>query len=98
MSDYKNVLKKCADMGIDLWTENGKLKYKASTNTLSQDILRELLVMGSLNDNCMPISVLLDTAKIFKAKLIIYQEHCHDMMLDPAWEIVAEDILGFILV
>ena len=56
------------------------------------------LVMGSLNDNCMPISVLLDTAKIFKAKLIIYQEHCHDMMLDPAWEIVAEDILGFILV
>ena len=32
------------------------------------------------------------------AKLIIYQEHCHDMMLDPAWEIVAEDILGFILV
>ena len=42
MSDYKNVLKKCADMGIDLWTENGKLKYKASTNTLSQDILREL--------------------------------------------------------
>jgi len=56
------------------------------------------LVMGALNDNCMPISVLLDTAKIFKAKLIIYQEHCHDMMLDPAWEIVAEDILGFILV
>jgi len=54
--------------------------------------------MGALNDNCMPISVLLDTAKIFKAKLIIYQEHCHDMMLDPAWEIVAEDILGFILV
>ena len=56
------------------------------------------LVMGALNDNCMPISVLLDTAKIFKAKLIIYQEHCHNMMLDPAWEIVAEDILGFILV
>lgn len=27
-----------------------------------------------------------------------YQEHCHNMMLDPAWEIVAEDILGFILV
>jgi phosphoglycolate phosphatase-like HAD superfamily hydrolase len=51
-----------------------------------------------LDDNCMPISVLLDTAKIFKAKLIIYQEHCHNMMLDPAWEIVAEDILGFILV
>ena len=42
MSDYKNVLKKCADMGIDLWTENGKLKYKASTNTLSQDILRRI--------------------------------------------------------
>ena len=75
-----------------------KAGAKAGSVSFADEWNYKTLVMGSLNDNCMPISVLLDTAKIFKAKLIIYQEHCHNMMLDPAWEIVAEDILGFILV
>lgn len=42
MKNFKEVLKKCSDAGIELWTENGKLKYKASANTLSDNMLANL--------------------------------------------------------
>lgn len=54
------------------------------------------LVLGTRNDQCMPLSVILDAGKFFKAKVIIYEELCHDMMLDPMWKTVAVDIDEFI--
>lgn len=42
MRDYKEVLEKCNEAGVILWVENGKLKYKANSKTLSEDILENL--------------------------------------------------------
>lgn len=42
MKDYKEVIRKCNEVGIILWVENGKLKYKASKNILSQNIIEQL--------------------------------------------------------
>ncbi len=54
------------------------------------------LILSSLDDQCMPISVGIDAGKRVGAKIIIYANICHDMMLDPDWEYVAEDIYYFI--
>lgn len=53
------------------------------------------LILSSLNDQCMPISVGIDAGKRVGAKVIIYENICHDMMLDPEWRCVAEDIYHF---
>lgn len=54
------------------------------------------LILGSQNDQCMPLSIIFEAGMFFNAKVIIYKELCHDMMLDPAWELVARDIVEFI--
>mgnify|MGYP000491554847 CR=1 FL=1 len=54
------------------------------------------LILSSLNDQCMPISIGIDAGKRIGAKVIIYENICHDMMLDPEWRCVAEDICHFI--
>lgn len=54
------------------------------------------LVLGSYNDQCIPLSTIIDAGRFFKAKVIIYEKICHDMMLDPEWRHVAKDIHNFI--
>lgn len=54
------------------------------------------LVLGSQNDKCMPLSVIVEAGMFFCAKIIIYERICHDMMLDPDWKLVAKDIYNFI--
>lgn len=53
------------------------------------------LILSSLNDQCMPISIGIEAGKRVGAKVIIYENICHDMMLDPEWKCVAEDIYHF---
>lgn len=55
-----------------------------------------VLIIGSLNDKCIPLNSLLDTMKLYVGKLIIYRNVCHDSMLDSEWESIAGDIAEFI--
>lgn len=54
------------------------------------------LFVGSENDNCIKAEWVRENAKLLNGECIIYKELCHDMMLDPAAEEVAKDILQFI--
>lgn len=61
-----------------------------------------ILVIGSKADAYFPEPSLRKTAECYgctehneKHKLVIMDDLCHDMMLDPDWETSAEQILGF---
>lgn len=43
------------------------------------------LVMGSLRDRLLPRSALERSARQLEAELIVLDEGCHDLMLDPTW-------------
>lgn len=53
-------------------------------------------IIGSKNDRCIPVKSLIDSMNYYGATLKIYNELCHDCMLDPHWEKVAEDIHLFL--
>lgn len=53
------------------------------------------LIIGSHNDQCVPLQTIKDNVKIHMAELKIVDNICHDMMLDPEWTIVANIILEF---
>lgn len=42
IKDYKTIIENCYSSGIELYVENGKLKYKSMGGALSKDILNEL--------------------------------------------------------
>lgn len=54
------------------------------------------LIIGSSNDKCIPVKSLIDNMKYYDANLKIYNELCHDCMLDPLWKKVADDIYLFL--
>lgn len=54
------------------------------------------LIIGSQNDKCIPVKSLMHTMRAYNATLKIYNDLCHDCMLDPDWEKVAEDIYIFL--
>lgn len=56
----------------------------------------KFLVVGSHNDYCMPLSASIKTAEFFRCNMVILENLCHDMMLDPQWEEVAEYCYKFI--
>jgi len=55
-----------------------------------------LLFIGSENDKCVKASWVRENAEMFGSPCIIYKEMCHDMMLDPQREKLADDILDFL--
>lgn len=54
------------------------------------------LVIGSYNDQCVVMQAIKDNAKIHNAEILVLDNICHDMMLDPDWEKIAKMILNFI--
>lgn len=54
-----------------------------------------ILFIGSENDKCVSASWVRENAEIFSSKCVIYEEMCHDMMLDPERDRLADDILSF---
>ena len=53
------------------------------------------LVLGSYKDKCIPITSVIKAGQFFNAKTIIYNDMCHDMMLDCEWREIAKEILLF---
>lgn len=49
------------------------------------------LVIGSYNDQCVVMQAIKDNAEI-----LVLDNICHDMILDPDWEKIAKMILNFI--
>lgn len=56
----------------------------------------ETLVMGSWSDKVVLSKDVFQRAKYYKARLIMVDGICHDMMLSNKWRIVANYILDFI--
>lgn len=59
------------------------------------------LVIGSYNDQCVVMQAIKDNAKIHNAEIhnaeiLVLDNICHDMILDPDWEKIAKMILNFI--
>lgn len=55
-----------------------------------------VLVLGSGRDYLFPPRTTMYTGKAFKAKPVIFTGGSHDMMLDPHWRSVADEIVGFL--
>lgn len=71
-----------------------------SNYTSNHDIDLPIFVIGSYADAYFPESSLTATADVYKRNgktaLVILQELCHDMMLDPDWEESAKRVLTFV--
>lgn len=55
-----------------------------------------ILVITSWNDKCIPAKCCINTGKNLKAKTVVFNNVCHDMMLDEDWLLVAKEIYKFI--
>lgn len=73
--------------------------YKIYTRNF--DINIPLLVIGSEADKYFPRKSLIKTISMYRYKatntLVILENLCHDMMLDPEWKESAESILNFMM-
>ena len=54
------------------------------------------LVIGSYNDQCVVMQAIKDNAKIHNAEILVLDNICHDMILDPDWRNIADLIFKFI--
>lgn len=73
--------------------EYAMLRYQRKYSMYVRQI--PTLIIGSHNDQCVPLQTIKDNAKIHTAELRIVENICHDMMLDPEWTIIANIILKF---
>jgi pimeloyl-ACP methyl ester carboxylesterase len=55
-----------------------------------------VLVLGSESDLIISEKDLMLTGKAYNTKPLIFRNLCHDMMLDPDWRLVADEILVFL--
>lgn len=55
-----------------------------------------MLVLGSRTDWFFPEKTTIHIGKAYNAKTVIFPFMCHDMMLDPNWKMVADQILVFL--
>ncbi|MBQ7433952.1 MAG: alpha/beta hydrolase [Lachnospiraceae bacterium] len=81
-----------------LCTEKGGFAIETSKNhwKKTDKFPVPALLMGSENDNCVKWRWVKETAKRLGSDCIIYEDICHDMMLDPSAVKVAGDIICFI--
>ncbi len=81
-----------------LQTESKKVEMATMQNFVpkNREINFPCLVMGSLNDQCVPVSVVINNGIFFKAKTVILRDLCHNMMLDPNWKKAADEICSFL--
>ncbi|MEW9702708.1 alpha/beta hydrolase [Paenibacillus sp. SI8] len=55
-----------------------------------------LLVLGSKQDWFFPEKTVIKIGKSYQTEPIIFNDICHDMMLDPNWRAVADQIVPFL--
>jgi pimeloyl-ACP methyl ester carboxylesterase len=56
----------------------------------------QILVLGSKKDWFFPERTVMAFGKTYKTEPVIFPDVYHDMMLDPNWRIVADEILVFL--
>jgi alpha-beta hydrolase superfamily lysophospholipase len=54
-----------------------------------------LLVLGAENDRVFTVAEQRKTARAYETEAIIYPDMAHDMMLEPGWGVVADQILSW---
>ena len=81
-----------------LCTEEGGFTIETSKNHWKKkdEFPVPALLIGSRNDNCIKAGWVKETAKRLGYGCIIYEDICHDMMLDPSALEVARDMVHFI--
>lgn len=55
-----------------------------------------ILTIYSKNDNCLLGESVMESAKLYKSKIVVLDDVCHDCMLDPEWKLVADLAIEFI--
>ncbi len=55
-----------------------------------------ILVLGSRCDNLFARKSIQQLGKAYRVEPIIFDDMCHDMMLDPSWKQVADEIATFL--
>ncbi|OBK87510.1 alpha/beta hydrolase [Mycolicibacter sinensis] len=58
--------------------------------------LPAMLVIGSRDDALFGVRSLQTTACVYGVSALVLDDLCHDMMLDPQWQIPAEHVLEFV--
>jgi pimeloyl-ACP methyl ester carboxylesterase len=62
----------------------------------SLDMSIPLLVLGSKADQFFSARLAANIASAYHTQPVIFPDLCHDMMLDPCWQVVADSILAFL--
>lgn len=60
------------------------------------DIKVPILVLGSKKDRWFSEKTTASIGKTYKTKPVIFADVSHDMMLDPNWRMVADEVLNFL--
>ncbi|MGL5440727.1 MAG: hypothetical protein ACRDA4_10195 [Filifactoraceae bacterium] len=76
--------------------KNNRLLTLTYSKVKFLNLLVPTLIIGSINDKCISVKSLIDNTKHYGATLKVYNELCHDCMLDPLWGKVAADIYSFL--
>lgn len=74
----------------------GQAMIQKTIDPHSIDTTIPLLVLGSRTDHFLSARVAQQIAQTYHTTPVIFDDICHDMMLDPQWNIVSEAILKFL--
>lgn len=74
----------------------GQAMIQKTIDPRSIDTTMPLLVLGSRKDQFLSERVAQKIAKTYNVTPVIFDNVCHDMMLDPQWRMVSEAILKFL--
>jgi pimeloyl-ACP methyl ester carboxylesterase len=78
-------------------TESFRMALEAAILNLPRPkrVKTPLLVLSAENDRVFTVAEQRKTARAYETEAIIYPDMAHDMMLEPGWEVVADQILSW---
>jgi len=79
-------------------TESFRMALEAAILNLPHPkrVKTPLLVLGAENDRVFTVPEQRKTARDYKTEALLYPDMAHDMMLEPAWRTVADQILSWL--
>ena len=79
-------------------TESFRLALEAAFLDLSHPrrVTTPLLVLGAQNDRVFTVGEQQRTARAYRTEAIVFPDMAHDMMLEPGWSSVAEQIVAWL--
>jgi alpha-beta hydrolase superfamily lysophospholipase len=88
----------CRDLALKIQPESKKAEIEMHRQIVPESIRTKIpvLVLGSKNDFIISEKDIIKTGKTYQTRPVIFSNICHDMMLDPDWQVVADEILTFI--